>query len=191
MTIPRCSSCLQLVYGRVLRHQSSNWCESCYTGRFGRLPLTPEEAAAAREAAARAQRDAVAALAPTGARISVEDVILTTAPQLEGYRVVKTLEIVTAECVFGMNIFRDVLAGFTDVFGGRSDATQAVLRDARKTCLAELRAEALAVGGNAAIAVDLDYSEMSGQGKAMLFLVASGTAVQVEPITVRPTNPPG
>jgi uncharacterized protein YbjQ (UPF0145 family) len=107
-------------------------------------------------------------------------VILTTAPWLEGYRVVETLEIVTAECAFGMNIFRDFFASVTDFVGGRSASTQTVLRDARKTCLAELKREAAAVGADAVIAVDLDYSEFSGQGKSMLFVVASGTAVKVE-----------
>lgn len=109
-------------------------------------------------------------------------VILTTAPSLEGYRIVKTLEVITAECAFGMNIFRDVFAAVTDIFGGRSHATQNVLRDARKACLSELRREAASIRANAVIAVDLDYSEFSGGGKSMLFLVASGTAVQVDKI---------
>jgi uncharacterized protein YbjQ (UPF0145 family) len=81
-----------------------------------------------------------------------------------------------------MNLFRDFLAGLTDAFGGRSESTQKVLRDARRECLRELREEALRHGANAVIAVDLDYSEFSGQGKSMLFLVASGTAVLVEPL---------
>jgi uncharacterized protein YbjQ (UPF0145 family) len=108
------------------------------------------------------------------------DVIVTTSSQLEGYRVVETLDVVTAECVFGMNIFRDMFAGVRDFFGGRSSATQKVLRDARISCLDELREEAKSVGGNAVIAARLDYSEFSGGKKSMLFLVASGTAVVVE-----------
>lgn len=110
----------------------------------------------------------------------IDEVILTTANGLDGFRVSRTIDIVTAECVFGMNVLRDFFAAMTDFFGGRSEATQNVLRDARTTCLRELRREALLVGANAVIAVDLDYSEFSGQGKSMLFLVASGTAVVVE-----------
>jgi uncharacterized protein YbjQ (UPF0145 family) len=68
-----------------------------------------------------------------------------------------------------MNIFRDIFAAVTDIFGGRSSATQRVLRDARKTCLAELKKEADELGANAVIAVKLDYSEFSGGGKSMLF----------------------
>jgi uncharacterized protein YbjQ (UPF0145 family) len=107
---------------------------------------------------------------------------LTTAPTLEGYKVIETLDVITAECVFGMNIFRDFFAGMSDFFGGRSKASQKVLRDSRILCLNELRMEAYKLGGNAVIAIDLDYSEISGKGKGMLFLVASGTAVKVEEI---------
>ena len=88
------------------------------------------------------------------------------------------LEIITAECVFGMNVFRDFFAGMTDFFGGRSEASQKVLKDARRNCLQELRLEAIDIGADGVLAVDLDYSEISGKGKGMLFLVASGTAVK-------------
>jgi uncharacterized protein YbjQ (UPF0145 family) len=110
-------------------------------------------------------------------------VLLTIAPSLEGYSIKKTIQIVTAECAFGMNIFRDMFANYRDFFGGRSAATQRVLRDARNVCLNELKKEAHIGGANAVIAVDLDYSEFSGGGKSMLFLVASGTAVWVEKVS--------
>ena len=45
------------------------------------------------------------------------------------------IEIITAECVFGMNVFRDMFAGIRDIFGGRSSASQKVLRDSRRVCL--------------------------------------------------------
>ncbi len=108
------------------------------------------------------------------------EIILTTEPYMAEYKVIERLEIITAECVFGMNLFRDFFASITDIIGGRSSSSQKVLRDSRRTCLTELRREALIVGANAIIGVDLDYSEISGDGKSMLFLVASGTAVRVE-----------
>ena len=109
----------------------------------------------------------------------VKGIILTTAPSLEGCPVTETLGIVTAECVAGVNIIIDWLAGIRDVVGGRSNSLQQVLRDARNSCLAELKLEADSLGANAVIGVNLDYSEISGGGKSMLFLVASGTAVKV------------
>ncbi len=108
-----------------------------------------------------------------------ERVILTTSSHLEGYRVTEHIDIVSAECVFGMNILKDMFAGFRDFFGGRNKASQDALRDARVACLDELRREAGEMGANAVIGIDLDYSEISGGGKSMLFLVATGTAVKV------------
>ena len=112
---------------------------------------------------------------------SVQAVVLTTAPSLEGYQIIETLDIVSSECVYGMNLFRDMFVWARDIVGGRSESSQKVLRDARKICLMELRREAESLGANAVIAVALDYSEISGNGKSMLLLVASGTAVLVSP----------
>lgn len=110
-----------------------------------------------------------------------KDLIVTTEFSMAEYTVTKRIEVITAECVFGMNLFKDFFAGIRDIFGGRSSASQKVLRDARRTCLTELRCEGLIVGANAIVGVDLDYSEISGDGKSMLFVVVSGTAVTVEP----------
>ena len=107
-------------------------------------------------------------------------IVLTTETSPIDMPISERLEIITAECVYGMNVFRDFFASVTDFFGGRSLASQNVLRDARRVCLSELKREALMVGADAVVGVDLDYSEMTGGGKSgMLFLVASGTAVRL------------
>jgi len=111
----------------------------------------------------------------------VSNIILTTAPQIDGFMVEKTLEIITSECVCGMNLFADFFTSLSDTFGGRSETTQNALREARRTCLKELKLEGARLGADAVIAVDLDYSEFTGKGKSMLFLVASGTAVTLRP----------
>ena len=106
-------------------------------------------------------------------------VILTTSSHLEGYRVTDHIDIVSAECVFGMNILTDMFAVCVTSSGERSKSYQDVLRDGRVACLDELRREAGEMGAKAVIGIDLDYSEISGGGKSMLFLVATGTAVKV------------
>ena len=109
--------------------------------------------------------------------INVEKVILTTAYVVSNREIDHEIEVITSECVYGMNVFRDFFAGARNFFGGRSDATQKVLNDLRETCLYELKALAYEKGADAVIAIDLDYSEFSG---GMLFLVASGTAVKLK-----------
>lgn len=76
-----------------------------------------------------------------------------------------------------MNVFRDLFAGIRDVVGGRSGATQNVLRDAKEAALTEIRRQAFDLGADAVVAIDLDYTEFSGGGKSMLVCIASGTAV--------------
>ena len=110
---------------------------------------------------------------------AIEAVTLTTetAPNLN---ISKRIEIVTAECAFGMNIFKDLFANVRDFVGGRSEAVQKTMRDSRRTALYELKKEAYEVGANAVVGVDLDYVELAGTGSSMVMLVASGTAVVVE-----------
>ena len=42
-----------------------------------------------------------------------KDILLITETSLSSYRVAERIEIITAECVFGMNVFRDMFAGIT------------------------------------------------------------------------------
>lgn len=111
---------------------------------------------------------------------SPNEVILTT-ETTSNLKVLKRLDVITAECAYGMNIFKDLFASITDIFGGRNKSIQNTLKDARKNVLAELQKEAFSLGANTVVGIDLDYSEISGGGKmGMLFIVASGTAVIVE-----------
>jgi uncharacterized protein YbjQ (UPF0145 family) len=109
----------------------------------------------------------------------LSNILLTTEAAPTDLQIERRLGIITAESALGMNVFRDALASLSDLAGGRSQSTQKVLRKARESALAGLREEAFGLGADAVIAVDLDYSEFSGGGKSMLFLVASGTAVEV------------
>ncbi len=110
---------------------------------------------------------------------AASQIIVTTETAID-LRITERIDVISAEVVIGMNIFKDVASLARDVFGGRSNVMQKGLREARKAALAELRAEALDIGADAVIGVDLDYSEISGGGKSMLFLVASGTAVRLD-----------
>lgn len=109
---------------------------------------------------------------------AIDAIILTTETSSD-LKIIERKEIVTAECAFGMNIFKDLFASVRDIVGGRSKSVQNTLRDARRTTLYELKKEAYEVGANAVVGVDLDYVELSASG-SMVLLVASGTAVVVD-----------
>ncbi len=105
--------------------------------------------------------------------------LVTTTHSIEGKRIVKYLGLVSGEAIMGANIFRDFFAGIRDIVGGRSSAYEKELRKAKDIAVEEMIEQAKQIGGNAVIAVDLDY-ETVGQGGSMLMVSANGTAVILE-----------
>jgi uncharacterized protein YbjQ (UPF0145 family) len=53
----------------------------------------------------------------------------------------------------GANVFRDLFAGLRDMVGGRSAGYERSLREARRTAIAEMVAEAEQLGADAVIGV--------------------------------------
>ena len=104
--------------------------------------------------------------------------ILTTTPTIEGYPVKQYLGVVASETIIGTNVFRDIMAGLRDFFGGRSSSYEEVLKKAKDTALQELQERATAMGANAVIGIDLDYETVGANG-SMLMVTASGTAVVI------------
>lgn len=114
-------------------------------------------------------------------RISEIEAVLLTTETSPDINIVKRIEIISAECAFGMNIFKDLFIALTNVVGGRSETLQKVMKESRQIALYELKREAFLVGANAVVGVDLDYVELGATGSNMVMLVASGTAVIIQP----------
>ncbi len=105
--------------------------------------------------------------------------IVTTTPTIEGRPVKEYLGVVSGEAIMGANILKDLLANIRDIVGGRAGAYEKLLKQARQASMDEMIAEAVSLGGNAIVGIDLDY-EVVGQGGSMLMVSASGTAVVIE-----------
>lgn len=105
--------------------------------------------------------------------------ILITTETNPDLKIEERINIITSECVIGLNIFKDFFSGIRDVIGGRNKGFQNALKNAKDIVLQDLRKQAFETGANAVIAVDLKYSEISGGGKSMLFVVATGTSVKI------------
>ena len=105
--------------------------------------------------------------------------LTTTPPNIEGKRIVKYYGIVSGETIIGANFVRDIFASVRDFIGGRSGSYEEVLRKAKATALKEMEDEALRMGANAMIGVELDYAAIGSNG-SMLMVTASGTAVVFE-----------
>ena len=105
--------------------------------------------------------------------------IVTTTNSVEGHRIAQYLRIVSGETVAGINMFKDIGAGFRNMVGGRASSWEQELIQARDSALNELWERARQIGADAVIGVELDYSPMGADGSMML-VAATGTAVRLD-----------
>ncbi|MDP4091391.1 MAG: YbjQ family protein [Bacillota bacterium] len=101
--------------------------------------------------------------------------IVTTTSTVDGKRITEYKGIVFGEVVAGVNFLKDLSAGLSNFFGGRSKSYEDELIQARENAIAEMISEASRRGANAVVGIKIDY-ETLGQGN-MLMVIASGTAV--------------
>ena len=104
--------------------------------------------------------------------------ILSTTPVIEGRPVKTYMGVITSETIIGANIFKDILGGLRDVFGGRSGTYEKVLGEAKDFALKELSEKAHSIGADAVVGIDLDYETVGANG-SMLMVSVSGTAVKL------------
>ena len=104
--------------------------------------------------------------------------LLTTTPTVEGRPIQTYYGVVTGEAIIGANVFRDIMAGVRDFFGGRSAAYEEVLRKAKETALQEMSEQAQQLGANAVVGTHLDYEALGSSGN-MLMVICNGTAVRI------------
>ncbi len=102
--------------------------------------------------------------------------LVTTTSSIEGWSIEKYYGVVTYQLVIGANIFRDVFSSFRDIFGGAAKGYQKDLQNMEEIALANLKKKASQLGANLILGLRLDFDEVSGGGKSMFMLSASGTA---------------
>ncbi|MGN0135981.1 putative heavy metal-binding protein [Anaerotignum sp.] len=105
--------------------------------------------------------------------------IVTTTNSIEGKKIVEYKGIVFGEVISGVNMIKDMMAGLTNIFGGRSNTYETELIAARENAIREMQERAAQMGANAVVGVDIDY-EVLGADNGMLMVTASGTAVRYE-----------
>lgn len=100
---------------------------------------------------------------------------MTTTPTVEGYTITKYLGLVSGEAVAGINVFKDIGAGFRNLVGGRSQGYEQELINARETAIQEMGERARQMGAQGVIGITLEYAGL-GEGN-MLLVACTGTAV--------------
>ena len=90
---------------------------------------------------------------------------------------------VTGQSTTGTGVVSEFTSSFTDLFGAQSGRYNKKLKAGEEMCFAQLRKQAIDIGGNAVIATDIDYSEVGGD-KGMLMVCMAGTAIKLRNLSV-------
>lgn len=91
--------------------------------------------------------------------------------------------VVTGQSTTGTGVVSEIVSGFTDFFGLQSGMYNKKISEGEVLCFQQLRHKTLNSGGNAIVALDVDYSEL-GSIKGMIMVCATGTAVKVSNLDV-------
>jgi len=106
------------------------------------------------------------------------DVIITTAPYVAGYRVVKVLGVSLGVTVRSRGFGGRLLAGLRSLVGGEINEFTELAEQARQQAIEKMVKHAKELGANAVISFRLDSNEIS---EYMDEIIAYGTAVVIEP----------
>jgi uncharacterized protein YbjQ (UPF0145 family) len=106
--------------------------------------------------------------------------LTVTTNTVEGKKIAAYKGIVFGEIIAGINVIKDIAAGLTNFFGGRSGSYEEELVMARSQALQEMEQRAAQMGANAIVGVKIDYETIGNQGSNMIMVIASGTAVVVD-----------
>ena len=112
--------------------------------------------------------------------INPKNILVTTTSSLGSLEVKQYLKPISAHIVAGTNLFSDLFASFSDVFGGRSQAYQKQISSLYNDAIEKLKIAAYEIGANCIIGLHVDLDEISGKGKSMFMLTAIGTAVIID-----------
>lgn len=106
--------------------------------------------------------------------------LYATTATIQGREVEAYLGVVFGDAVLGVNVFKDFMASFRDIVGGRSGTYERELAGARDTAMTNLTGQAQSLGADAILGIDIDY-EVLGSNNGMLMVSVSGTAVRLKP----------
>ena len=108
------------------------------------------------------------------------DSITITTEAVPSLKIIKRIDVISAQAAFEINNFKDMFVGFMNPVKGRSNELEKQLDELKVKSTQKLKAKAHEVGANAVVAVDLDLSTVTIGSISMMMMMASGTAVVIE-----------
>lgn len=104
-------------------------------------------------------------------------VFLFTTNVVEGFEVEEYFGLVSGVSIQGVHFFKDLTAYLSDKFGGRVGGYESSMRLALEQAQREMAKNAIKLGANAVLAIDMDTGDVTGR---MLMASCYGTAVKIK-----------
>ena len=105
--------------------------------------------------------------------------ITTTTSTIPNTEITEILSVVHNRIVLGTNLFSDISAGFSDIFGGNNSAYEKRLAEITYQVIQGLKDGARKIKADALIDLKIDVDEISGGSKSMFMVTAIATAVKL------------
>ena len=108
----------------------------------------------------------------------LQSIVITSETSVEN--VEKRIDFVSAQCVYGLNIVKDLFAGIRNIVGGRIKSIEDPLAEAKNTIIETLKEEAYFAGGNAVIGIKIEHTYNNAGGGNMVSILGTGTIVKLK-----------
>jgi uncharacterized protein YbjQ (UPF0145 family) len=105
--------------------------------------------------------------------------ITTTISTIPNTEITEILSVIHNRVVLGTNLFSDISAGFSDIFGGKNTAYEKRLAEITNQVIEGLKEKAKKIKADALIDLKIDVDEISGGSKSMFMVTAIATAVKL------------
>lgn len=103
--------------------------------------------------------------------------IITTTSTIPNEEIKGIISVVHNRVVLGTNLFSDISASFSDIFGGNNSAYEKRLAEISDDVIEGLKKKALKLRADALIDLKIDVDEINGKNKSMFMVTAIATAV--------------
>ena len=110
----------------------------------------------------------------------MKNLIITNTHNIEGHSIKKYIDTISTNSVIGTNVVVDFFANITDIIGSKSGLYANVLERLYNDVINKLKDKAKKIGADGIVGLNVDFDEITGNGKSMFMASASGTAVLFE-----------
>lgn len=107
----------------------------------------------------------------------LETIFITTETMIN--QPLERVGFVSSQCVYGLNIVKDLFSSIRNIVGGRIQSIEESLQDATNTIIVDLKTQAYLNGCNAIIGLRIEHCYISSPNGNILSLYGTGTMVKI------------